>query len=206
MITVLYILIGISVILFLLYRWNLRRRGMPVLRTKISTNDGYSYSVEFKKIHPEAKDIEFVRMVVNFTSKILYITGENHEHIRNEILNFIDLASQTEMKPEDIDTLMPLGLKIKKENISGKTIEGTLYFVNMNNRNISTNLPLKWFEHQLSHSVIVLTRAVVDYLDDDFRQYLKRYLKYMSHSYKNGADPRSLRTMATLPNEAFVCG
>jgi hypothetical protein len=46
----------------------------------------------------------------------------------------------------------------------------------------------------------------VEHLDDDFRQFLKRYLKYMSDSYKNGEDPRNLKTMLTLPNEAFILG
>jgi hypothetical protein len=206
MITIVSILLGISVIIFFLYKWGLRKAGVPVLKAKVTTEDGYLYCVEFEKLHQETKDIEFVRMVINFTAKILYITEDKHENIRNEILNFIDLASKTDMKPEDIDRLMPLEVKIRKGEISGKTIEGTLCFVNTNNRNIITYLPISWFEHQLSHSVIVLTRATVEYLNDDFRQYLKRYLLYMSDSYKSGANPRNLNTMRTLPNEAFILG
>lgn len=199
-----YILIGIVILGFFMFRRMKKAAGMPVLKTKIGTADGYTYEVQFEKIHPETKEIEYVRMILNFTAKILFVTERKHEYVRREILDFIEKVSETEMTPKDIDRLIPSGISIQKGTASGKVIEGVLYFKDMRTRNVMTKLPVTWFEYQLAHSVIALTRITVENLDDFHREYLKNSLKYMADSYKKGVNPRDMRTMATLPNEAFL--
>jgi hypothetical protein len=177
--------------------------GMPVLKSKIGTSDGFNYKVNLEKIHTHTKDIEYVRMVLNFTAKILFVIEKKHEYVSIEILDFIKEISETEMTPEDIDRFIPLGISIQEGIPSGKVIEGVLHFKDMRTRNVITKLPVTWFEYQLAHSVIALTKISVEKLDVFHREYLKNSLKYMADKYENGVNPREMATMINLPNEAF---
>ncbi len=198
-----YILIGIVIIGYLMFRRIKKAAGMPVLKSKIGTSDGFNYKVNFEKIHPQTKDIEYVRMVLNFTAKILFVIEKKHKYVSIEILDFIKEVSETEMTPEDIDRFIPLGISIQEGIPSGKVIEGVLHFKDMRTRNVITKLPVTWFEYQLAHSVIALTKISVEKLDDFHREYLKNSLKYMADKYENGVNPREMTTMINLPNEAF---
>jgi hypothetical protein len=199
-----YILIGIVIIGYLMFRRIKKAAGMPVLKSKIGTSDGFNYKVNFEKIHPETKDIEYVRMVLNFTAKILFVIEKKHEYVSIEILDFIKEVSETEMTPEDIDRFILPGIFIQEGIPSGKVIEGVLYFKDMRTRNVMTKLPITWFEYQLAHSVIALTKITVEKLDDFHREYLKNSLKYMADKYENGVNPKEMTSMINLPNEAFL--
>ena len=198
-----YILIGIVIIGYLMFRRIKKAAGMPVLKSKIGTSDGFNYKVNFEKIHPQTKDIEYVRMVLNFTAKILFVIEKKHKYVSIQILDFIKEVSETEMTPEDIDRFIPLGISIQEGIPSGKVIEGVLHFKDMRTRNVITKLPVTWFEYQLAHSVIALTKISVEKLDDFHREYLKHSLKYMADKDENGVNPREMTTMINLPNEAF---
>ncbi len=198
-----YILIGIVIIGYLMFRRIKKAAGMPVLKSKIGTSDGFNYKVNFEKIHPQTKDIEYVRMVLNFTAKILFVIEKKHKYVSIQILDFIKEVSETGMTPEDIDRFIPLGISIQEGIPSGKVIEGVLHFKDMRTRNVITKLPVTWFEYQLAHSVIALTKISVEKLDDFHREYLKNSLKYMADKYENGVNPREMTTMINLPNEAF---
>jgi len=177
--------------------------GMPVLKSKIGTSDGFNYKVNFEKIHPETKDIEYVRMVLNFTAKILFTIEKKHEYVSVEILDFIKEVSETDLTPEDIDRFIPPGISIQEGIPSGKIIEGVLYFKDVRNRFVMTKLPVTWFEYQLAHSVIALTKITVEKSDDSHREYLKNSLKFMADAYENGVNPREMTAMVNFPNEAF---
>ena len=198
-----YILIGIVIIGYLMFRRIKKAAGMPVLKSKIGTSDGFNYKVNFEKIHPQTKDIEYVRMVLNFTAKIRFVIEKKHKYVSIQILDFIKEVSETEMTPEDIDRFIPLGISIQEGIPSGKVIEGVLHFKDMRTRNVITKLPVTWFEYQLAHSVITIKKISVEKLDDFHREYLKNSLKYMADKYENGVNPREMTTMINLPNEAF---
>lgn len=199
-----YILIGIVILGFFMFRRMKKAAGMPLLKTKIGTADGFNYEVQFESIHPETKEIEYVRMVLNFTAKILFVIEKKHEYVSREILNFIKDVSKTEMTQKDIDRFIPNGISIEEGISTGKEVEGVLYFKDMKTRNVMTKLPVILFEYQLAHSVIALTKITVEKLDDFHREYLKNSLKYIADKYENGVNPREMRTMANLPNEAFL--
>ncbi|MDX2280492.1 MAG: hypothetical protein NW218_12965 [Saprospiraceae bacterium] len=108
------------------------------------------------------------------------------------------------MSPKDIDRFIPPGISFQEGIPTGKVIEGVLYFKDMKTRNLMTKLPVTWFEYQLSHSVIALTKVTVEKLDGFHREYLKNSLQYMADTYENGVNPREMRAMVNLPNEAFL--
>lgn len=204
MITYILIISVIVAIAYLVIRAIKKAAGIPVLKVKIGTEDGYNYRVEIEKLHPETKDIEYVRLVLNYTAKILFVIEKKHDYVSEELLKFIDEISNTNMSPNDVAESIPEELTIGDGRAIGKIIEGVLNFKDIRTRNIMTRLPLTWFEYQLAHSVMALTKTTVDKLDDFHREYLRDALKYMSQSYnERGVDPREMRSLM-LPNEAFT--
>ena len=202
--TWIYILIGIVVLGFFVMRRMKKAAGIPVLKTRIGTFDGLNYKVHFEKLHPELKEIEYVRMVLNFIAKILYVIEKKHDYVSEEIIEFIKNVSNTKMTPNDIKQFFPNEISIQDGNPNGKVVEGILYFKDMRTRNIMTKLPTTWFEFQLAHSVIVLIKGTVELLDEFHREYLRESLNYMVQAYEKGVNPKEMRSMVSLPNEAFL--
>lgn len=207
-----YILIGIVIVIFVLPRLMRKAAGMPVLKVRVGTPDGFKYGVSFDNVHSEAQEIEHVRMVLNFTAKMLTIIGSRQKQASQVIFDFIEKVSETDLPPENARNLKPSGISIFDQADSGdfaqitsvKEIEGVLYYKNVTTRNILTKLPAAPFDLQYAHSVIALTIISAKYMDDFHWSYLKKSLKYMVDSFKNGVDPKNMRAMATLPNEAFL--
>jgi len=199
-----YILIGITVLGFFFIRRMKKTTGLPVLKTRIGTTDGFNYKIYFEKLHPELKEIEYVRMILNFTAKILFIIEKKHDYASAEIMEFIKDTSNSKMTPEDIERFFPKEISIQEGAPSGKVIEGILYFKDMRTRNIMTKLPAAWFEYQLAHSLFVLIKSTVELLDEFHRNYLRESLRYMAQEYEKGVNPREMRNMVSLPNEAFL--
>lgn len=202
--TLIYILIGIVILGLLISKKIKKSAGFPILKVRIGTIDGCKYDVNFKIIHSETKEIEYVRMVLNFTAKILFIIGKENENISDDIMYFLKKISETDMKPKDIERYIPSNISIHEGIPDKKIIEGVLYFKDMKTRNILTKLPISWFDHQLSNSVIVLTKVTVDILDDYHREHLKKSLRYMVEEYEKGVNPKEVKNMTTLPNLAFL--
>jgi len=202
--TKVYVIIAIVIMgLFILRRMK-KAAGIAVLKTKIGTSDGLNYEVLFVKIHPETKEIEYVRMALNFTAKILFIIQKKDEYVSSQILDFLKKVSETEMTPKDIDRFIPNGISITVGSPKGKVTEGVLYFKDMRTRNVMTKLPPTWFEYQLAHTVIALIKVTVEKLDDFHRECLKNSLKFMADKYESGVNPKEISVMVNLPNESFL--
>ena len=202
--TWIYILIGIVILSLLIIRIINKAKGLALLKIKIGTAEGINYKLQIEKVHPETKEIEYVRLVLNFISKILFVIESKHNYIRQDILNFIKNVSKTEMTPNDVSNYLPKSITIQEGKPDGKVIEGILFFKDIKTRNIITKLPVKWFEYQLVHSVIILVKYTVEILDDFQIEQLKNSLTYMAEAYENGINPKEMKNMITLPNEAFI--
>lgn len=202
--TWIYILIGIIILGFFIYGKVKKATGMPLLKTRIGTTDGINYKVHFEKLHPELKEIEYVRMVLNFTAKTLFIIEKKHDYVSKRIIEFMKNISHAEMTPNDIKKIFPDEISIQDGFPSGKVVEGVLYFKDMRTRNIMTKLPPIWFEYQLAHSVIALIKTTLELLSKHNKDYLRESLKYMVQQYEKGVDPREMRNMVAMPNEAFL--
>lgn len=203
--TYVYIAIGIVVIAYLVIRIFKRAAGMPILKVKIGSTDGSNYNVEFEKLHPEVKDIEYVRLLLNFIAKTLFIIEKKHDYVSGEIFAFINGIVVTRMRSGEILENTLGEITIEEGTAGGRIIEGILYFKDIQTRNIMTRLPTEWFEYQLAHSVMALTKVIVDKLDDSHLTILKDSLVFMAKAYgQSNMDPKKMQTMVSLPNEAFV--
>ena len=205
-----YIIVGLSILVFIVLKLLKKAAGRPVLKVEIGVSGALNYEIQFQVLNQELKEqIEQLRMLLHLTSKVLYIIDHHyHMHLRYEIIDFLKDVANCDMTADDLDSFK--GSRAEREiNVlesppTGKAITAQLLYKEMWVRNIWTSVPVAFSQERMAYSVIALTRLTVNKLDDVHREYLRTSLKYMADSYENGADPGKLKTMLNLPNEAFA--
>lgn len=193
------------VLIFIFYKFLIKRNSeIPLLEVTIGSVDGFHYRMNFNKLNSEFKDIEYIRMILNFSAKMIYIIDKNNLTEKESILSFLEKISLSQGTNDDIRDQYQLCFKVEKGQPEGKKIISNLYFTDVINRKITTKIPLKWHDGQLEYSVYILILETYPLLDDFHKDQLKKSLFNLVTSYKNGADMNSLQVSVTLPNESFV--
>lgn len=200
-----FIIVAVILLGFLLYRRMLRSLGIPLLKCKIGVEAVVYYFVEFEHLHPEVKEIEYVRFILNFTAKILYVIDPKNIEEVEETLDYIKGVADLPTDAKIIPLNLQLGIGASEGIAKNKVVEGTLFFKDIRTRSIITKLPSTWHEGQLTNSVKAVTSVVFSKLEPEQRETLKDCLRYMHDAYsKKGVNPKHLSSMANLPNEAFM--
>lgn len=197
-----YVIAGLVVLGYLSHRRVNKVMGIPILKVRIGTPNGDYYKVKFEKFHPDTGEIEYVRIVLNFVAKMLFIIQTKHVNVGIALLKFLKDVVGTNKTPEKIDALLPIYAEGGEP--SGKIVEGILHYKDNLTRNITTKLPGCWYEYQLAHSAFALIKVAVENLGEHNRMLLKKSLSYMVDLYWKGEDTKDLNNMVNLPNEAFA--
>jgi hypothetical protein len=193
------------ILIFIFYKFLTKRNsGIPLLEVIIGSVDGFHYRMYFNKLNNEFKDIEYIRMILNFSAKMIYIIDKNNLTEKESILSFLEKISSSQGTNDDLRDQYKLCFKVEKGQLEGKKIISNLYYTDVINRKITTTIPLKWHDGQLEYSVYILILETYSLLDDFHKDQLKKSLFNLVTSYKNGADMNSLQVSMTLPNESFV--
>ncbi len=200
-----YIISAVVLILFFFLRLK-KAGGQPILSASISTNDGFDFEVKFKQLHPEVKPIEYLRLTLNFITKLYYISKESKEDNRTQIRYFLQTMSESTSLENGLTafvgqvTLAESVLKTKDT----KEIVATLLYKNIQTRNIITKLPLTWYPNQFYYSILALTIACETYLDGYQNVLLHKALKNLAKAYYSSGETKTLQASYVLPNKAFI--
>jgi hypothetical protein len=200
-----YIIGAFILILFIFLKLK-KAGGQPILSASITTNDGLDFDVKFKQLHPEVKPIEYLRLILNFITKLYYISDESKEDNRSQIRYFLQIMSESTnlqnglAKFEGQVTLVE-GIHRTKES---KEIVATLLYKDILTRNLVTKVPLTWYPNQFYYSILALTFSCMNYLDDYQKELLHKALKNLTKEYYSSHDTKSLQASYILPNKAFV--
>ena len=174
-----------------------------MLKAKIGTNDGKVYNVEFVKLNSETTDVEYVRMVLNFIAKMIHIISKKNEYERELIFEFLDEIVDKKMSSAEIIDLIELPVKCNKNQKSKKSIEATLYYKNIQIRNILTKIPISHFEYQFANSTFALIKHTLTSVQGIPERQLLNSLKIMRKRYLDVIDLDDPKVMVALPNEAY---
>ncbi|MBK8194443.1 MAG: hypothetical protein IPK76_14985 [Lewinellaceae bacterium] len=77
-----WIILGVVALLVFLYFKFKGAQGVPLLKASVGTTDDVIYNVQFEPIHPDIKQIEYVRMILHFTTKILFVVEPNKHYLK----------------------------------------------------------------------------------------------------------------------------
>lgn len=198
-----YIGIGVIILIYIIKRYLKSRLGLPVLKAIIGTNDGKTYNVEFIKLSPETTEIENVRMVLNFFAKMIQIISKNNEYERVLIFEFLNEVVNKEMNSAEIIDFIEIPVTTIKNKSSKKNIEATLYYKNVNFRNILTKVPMTHYEYQYANSSFALLKHTLSTVKGIPEKHLINSLKIMRDSYLEVTNLDDAKVMVILPNQVF---
>ena len=200
--SIVYIIVAFIIVFVIINK--IRSGRIKLLEVRIGSSYGFDQKVEFRKLHPDVKEIEYVRLVLSYVSKMLYIIDDNHKFQITSILNFIKSILQTNMSPEEIKKFIPEKCSFSSGDTSAKTkkIIGVLYFQNVLNRTFASKIPLKYFEDQFVYSTEALIFIVCSKISDSNKLILKSALQKLIEDDSQSMF-RSLKGHMELPNIAF---
>ena len=201
-----YIIIAVIVITILVVLKLRKSAGQPLLTCKISTDNGFDYTIEFDKVHNDLKPIEYVRLLLCFITKMYLISRSKDEDNRTQIRFFLrsiadadNLISGLEKFKGQINIVEEISNSKEK-----KQIIATSFYKNLQARQISTIIPSGWFESQFYLSIIILVLTVVKNNDDYQNKLLHKCLKNLSKYYYSNSNTTSLNSHFHLSNKAFL--
>lgn len=164
---------------------------IKLMEVVITTNDGAYYSINTKDFSDElsqgVKSIEWVWLTILFLIKMLYIIGNDKKQDKAKVLflHTLDKLSKENWDNEqDVWEITKCSIAINKDKINGKKITASLYYVDVCNRNIWTEIPIEWYEYQFYDSWMTILTTSLDHLDHKQVNHLKRALKHLNEKYK----------------------
>lgn len=202
-----YILIIVILLISLYILIKLKKTaGLPLLTCKISTNNGVDYVINIQKINNDVKPVEYIRLLLCFITKMYLISRLKSEDNRTDIRFFLKTIAEAE---DFISALEYFKNQIRiVEKIPNskekKQIIATLFYKNMQERQISTQIPSSWYEGQFYLSIIILILDIIKNTDDFQKKLLQKSLKNLSKYYYSNANTTSLNSHFHLSNKAYI--
>lgn len=185
-------------------------KRIPILKAIITFDEDNNVSVELEKLHPEFKSPEYIRMILHYYAKMLYIIDPNQPEsvfAYNQLLTSIDNISNAKLKDNpnilkiaDIDDVVKLA-RPKKQH---KRYVATLFEISGVVRHITTGIPIRGYLQQMTFSVPILIQSILQYLNYEDIEVLQLALKSMNEQYRNGVNFRDIKIWESVPNKAFL--
>jgi hypothetical protein len=189
----------------------MRRPLIPLLKATTSTPDSKLYKVWFTEIHPDTKPVEYIRLILSFAAKMLYIISPNdrrQERAKQALLVGLRVVGHSQLSStSDIAALCGQGICVTNEPPSpgDKKITATLFYTNPVFRSIKTSIPARWFELQFFHSWLALVQQSLPKLDDMHLRRLRQSVRRLEELYsEGGVDLASVEGLVSAPTRAFV--
>ncbi|MCJ7482893.1 MAG: tetratricopeptide repeat protein [Thermodesulfovibrionales bacterium] len=179
----------------------------PILKASITFDEENNAQVEFEKLHPDLKHIEYVRLVLHYYAKLLADLDPNQfesDLLYNNLLFFTENVSNANLKTSpDLLQIANINSKIKISYPKSKSYcyIATFYAYSVTYRHLTTEIPMD-LKH-FAYSLPVLIQGAMQYLDDLNLNTLQIALKWMNEQYRNGFDYKNLFQWESIPYDAF---
>lgn len=185
---------------------------IELLTAHIVTDEEYRYFISFSRHHPQLQPPEFVRLVLHYYAKILYLFDPSDPAmsfsafmLKNMIQSLIDKGIR-----KNSNILRDAGIDDVAKIVSSpptnmpRDIIATLFYVDEIQRHIKTKIPLNVYVQHLVFSVFALIQAALDEMDQDCIDVLNCSLSIMNDIYNSGRSYSQLKNLATIPTTAYI--
>jgi hypothetical protein len=184
-----------------------KSRGIPVLSVTVATGDGFIFEVSFEKLHPEFNSVEYIHLILHSAAKFLYIIPRSKREQAIDFLSYIELLGDIELEAS-ANILSFCGRAIIANEYKSDCqnyMRATLFYKDVMRRNISTSIPLAWFENQFLNAWLALVQTTLPKLNAVLLSKLQCSLNRMSAIYNvEGVDFSAISALMNVPNRAFV--
>lgn len=191
--------------------FGLEPKLIKLISARIVTDEDYRYFISFSKHHPQLQTPEFVRLILQYYAKILFIFDPSNPELSQSasiLKNMIQLLLDKGIKQDsnilhdaNIDDVAKM-VSSSPENLP-REIVATLYFVDTTQRHIKTNIPRNAYAQHLVFSVAALIQAALVELDQDCINVLNHSLSAMNEAYDSGKSYADMQNLAAIPTEAY---
>lgn len=183
--------------------------GIQLLEASVTTKNGVEYFVDFRKLHPDCKPVEYIWLCLWLPQRLLYIIGNNinHSNDRKKMMDILqEVASLDLVECDSVAKELGLPITIQNGRSDGNTVTATIFYKNVAQRNFWTDIPRTWLPNQVPYTFVAVLDAVVPRLDDYHRLHLQQSLAHMVHLYDSGRDPATLAASIEVADLAFHAG
>ena len=185
---------------------------MKLLSATIIADEHHRYFVSFEGHHPDLQMTEFVRIVLHYYAKMLFIPDPSEPEVAESAI-FLQDAMQKVLddgiskdsnilRAADIDDVADL-VEAPPTNIPRKIV-ADMYFVSAVRRHITTEIPRDVYMQQTAFSVFALLQAALKELDEENVRLLGRALTRMNELYASGQDYTDLQNLSAIPTAAYA--
>ena len=187
--------------------------GFPtaILKAVVAFDESDNATVEFEKLNPELKSLEYIRIVLHYYAKVLYIFDPNQEEANSAVVLLLiatEKISQANLeenkdilKIADIDDVTALSnIPIVQKH----RFVATLYAGLGVERHIKTDIPFRGYLQHMAFSVLVLIQGVLTNLKRKEMEILQLSLKFMNEQYRGDVDFRDIKNLESVPTNAYV--
>lgn len=190
-----------------------RKKQIPILKAIIIFDEDDNVSIEFEKLHPELKSVEYIKIVLHYYAKMLFLLSSSSQSeaffIQNLLLDSVDNIANTNLKNNpDILKIADINdvIKLSKPKEHCHCYIAMFFGISGLERHITTDMPTKGYLQHLGFSVPVLIHGVLQYLNNKEIETLQLALKWMNGQYRSGVDFGNLKTWESVPASAFFSG
>jgi hypothetical protein len=205
---VIWWILGLGLLAAVVALWIRKKRGIPLLRARVSSLAGTVYSVQFEKLRPDVAPIEYVWLDLCWISKALFTLPPAMRSEKSQIVGALRSLKDLERLTQD-DILRLLGgasdlrLSAVKE-ATGAKYSGTLYFMNSVARFLHTTLPAAVDPLELRKVAAAVVASSLEHIDSTAMPFLHAGLGRMRTIYsENPGLYDTVHSTLAVPSAAF---
>lgn len=180
-----------------------------LLSAAIIADEDHRYYVSFEKHHPDLQIVEFVRIVLHYYAKMLFVPDKSMAEFSILLLSSMQGVIDSGISKDsnifhaaDIDDVAAI-VKKSPTNMPRKFI-ASLCAASQVQRHIKTTIPRNAYMQHSVFSVFALLDAVLKKLDAEMIGLLDKSLTGMNEIYAAGHDFRKLENLTAVPNAAYA--
>lgn len=185
---------------------------MKLLSATIIADEDHHYFVSFLRHHPNLQMTEYLRIVLHYYAKMLFIPDTSEPEIAQSAIFLQDAMQKVIdggiskdsniLRAAGIDDVADL-LESPPTNIPRKIV-ADLYFLSAVRRHISTEIPNNVYMQHIAFSVFALLQSALKELDEENVRLLGKSLARMNELYASGEDYTDLQNLGTIPTTAYA--
>lgn len=183
-----------------------------LLSARIVTDEDHKYFVSFSAHHPQLQMAEYVRLILHYYAKILFNFDPSDPRMSQSasmLKNMVDSVLGKDIRINS-NILQAAGIDDVAMMVSSppqnvpREIVATLFFVDLAQRHITTDIPTNVYAQHTVFSVMALLQAVLREIDDEHINVVRRSLASMNAAYDSGEIYSDMVNLAAIPTRAYM--
>jgi hypothetical protein len=190
----------------------LKPKLIKLLSARIVTDEDHRYFVSFSRHRPQLQQSEFVRLILHYYAKMLFNFDPSDPQMAwsASILKNMVQSVATKETRKDSNILQSADISDVAMMVSSppanvpREIVATLFFVDLTQRHITTDIPRNAYAQHIVYSVAALLQAILREIDQESADILSRALVNMNAAYDSGEPYSDMKNLVTIPTGAYM--